>query len=94
MELLKDKIIRIGSKDYPIKLSVRAMIEFESMAGKPLSEMSSIKDVTIIFYCMLKAGGMTLNYDQFMDLIDDNPDALREFNDLVFDKTKKKQITR
>lgn len=90
MELLKKKVIRIGDKEYPMKLSVRAMIEFEDMAGKSLSQMETIKDVTIIFYCMLKAGGLTLGYDQFMDLIDDNPDALKEFNEVVFDKTKKK----
>jgi hypothetical protein len=94
MKLLQAKIIRIGDKDYPIKMSIRAMIEFEQLSGHSISSVETLQDITIVFYCTVKAGGSDLTYEQFMDLIDDKPDALKSFNDLMIEKSEKKRTAR
>jgi hypothetical protein len=94
MKLLETKIIKIGEQDYPVKLTMRAMIEFERLSGHSISIVKSIEDITILFYCTVKAGGANMTYEQFMDLIDDKPDSLGMFSDTMIEKTEKKAAAR
>jgi hypothetical protein len=94
MKLLKDKSVKIGDREYPVKLSIRAMIEFEAMAGKSVSDISTMSDMVMVFFCSFKAGGNDMKYDAFLTLIDDNPDALDNFSDLMLDSGEKKNPDR
>jgi hypothetical protein len=94
MKLLQVKNIKIVDTDYPIKMSIRAMIEFEQISGHSISIIETLEDITIIFYCTIKAGGSTLTYNEFMDLIDDKPEALVSFSDLIIEKSEKKPKAR
>jgi hypothetical protein len=94
MKLLQVKNIKIGDTDYPIKMSIRAMIEFEQLSGHSISIIETLEDITIIFYCTVKAGGSVLAYSEFMDLIDDKPEALKAFSDVIIEKNEKKQKAR
>lgn len=94
MKLLETKTTKIGDKDYPIKMSLRAMIEFEQLSGHSISQVETLQDITIIFYCTVKAGGSNLTYEQFMDMIDDKPEALKAFSDIMIEKSEKKQAVR
>jgi hypothetical protein len=94
MKLLPTKTIKIGDTEYPIKMSIRSMIDFETISGHSVSTIETLSDITIMFFCTMKAGGFTNSYDEFMDLIDDKPEALKSFSDLMIEKTEKKQAVR
>jgi hypothetical protein len=91
MKLLTPKIIRIGEVDYPVKMSIRAMIMYEQLAGKSITEDSdSLEDVTKLFYCVFRAGGTEITYDEFLNLIDDDIDVLSRFKDVISEPGEKK----
>mgnify|MGYP001279711435 CR=1 FL=1 len=94
MKLLETKTIKIGEKEYALKMSIRAMIEYEQISGHPISTIETLSDITIIFYCTIKAGGLNVTYDQFMDMIDDKPEALKAFTDTMIEKVEKKPKAR
>ena len=95
MKLLETKIIKIGDKEYPTKLTARAMIGYETLTGHPITVLKTIEDRTYLFYVCLKAGGTDITYDAFLDLIDNCPAVIGEFFDLFTgDEPEKKQKTR
>jgi len=94
MELLESKNIKIGDKEYPVKMTLRSMINFQKHTGKSIDEMSTLEDVTVYFYYTFKAAGSELSYDEFMDIIDDKPDAITAFTDAMTVKIEKKRIAR
>lgn len=95
MKLLQTKTIRIGDKDYTIKLSIRAMLEFENLTGHSISDFKeTVQEMIYIFFCAVKAGGSGLSYDEFLNLIDDEPEILKVFSDVIIDKDEKKAETR
>jgi hypothetical protein len=94
MKLLDNKLIKIGDKDYLLKMSIRAMIEYEQLSGHSISIIESLKDITTIFYCTFKAGGNNMSYDEFMDLIDDKPESIKAFSDSMIEKVEKKSKAR
>jgi len=90
MKLLEEKKIKISGTEYPLRMSYRAMIEFETISGHSISTLESIKDVTILFYCTLRAGGSDMTYEQFMDLIDNQLGIVNEFSALMAVNEEKK----
>ena len=79
MKLLEDKIIKIGDKDFTAKMGMRAMINFEKLSGHSIDSVSSLEDGIMLFYSAIKKSAGDLTYEQFLDLIDDNMDAVNEF---------------
>ena len=76
MKLLKDKSVKIGEKEYPIRMSVRSMINFEELAGHSIATINTLSDISILFYCTVVAAGEKLTYEQFMDMIDVSDNCL------------------
>lgn len=73
-------------------MSIRAMIEFEELAGHSISAVETLHDMVILFYVTIKAGGAKdMGYTQFLDLIDDKPEALAAFSELMLDGSAKKK---
>lgn len=94
MKLLKIKTIKIAGKEYPFKLSVRAMIEYENMTSQSVSSLNTIEDIVRMFYCGLKAAGTDVTYDEFLNMVDDDPFIITDFiSELTEEGTtdKKKQ---
>ena len=86
MELLNNKEVKVGNYTFTVKLTARAMIEFESLAGCNIAEMDNTDKVLKFFYTTAKAGAKANNtpfeytYDSFIDMIDSNVDeALNNF---------------
>jgi hypothetical protein len=90
MELLEKKSVQIGGKEYFVKLSVRAMMSFEKLADKPISEIKTLEDRVILFYSCFKACNDT-TFDSFMDLIDDDPTAIGNFLNIYLAPTEEKK---
>lgn len=79
MELLESKTIKIGDKDYKVKMTLRAFINYEKMTGHNISKIETLEDMVTFFYCVFKAGGNDMSYEDFLSLIDDKPESLAGF---------------
>jgi hypothetical protein len=43
-----------------------------------------------IFFCAIRAGGAELSYDEFLNLIDDQPEILKVFSGTILEQEEKK----
>jgi hypothetical protein len=94
METLETKIVKIGNVEYPLKRTIRAMIDYEKLSGHSVANIKTLEDIAIWFYCTFKAGGSKLTYEEFLDFIDDKPESLKAFTDAMLEKSEKKQVAR
>jgi hypothetical protein len=91
MKLLRTAIIKIGSKEYLVKRSIRAYLTFGELSGHSIEDFEeTIKDVVLFFFSCFQSAGNKETYDQFLDLIDDDPDSLVLFSDAMIDEAEKK----
>lgn len=77
MKLLNTQSVKVGEMTFPVKLTNRAMIEYENLSGANLSKLNNTEDIIQLFYCTAKAGAKSIgiafnhSYEDFLDLIDD-----------------------
>ena len=89
IKLLEPKGVKIGNVLLPVKLTFRAMIEFEELSGIPVQFAVSTEQVSMLFYCAAKAGARSTNtefnfeYEEFLDFIDEHPDSLQGFYEAI-----------
>lgn len=92
----KTKKYQIKDKEYLFRSNMRAMIEFERAAMKPLSLMSTVEDqITLIWACTaagMKKGGrdFDMKLEDFIDLIDGDYDLLSDLLEEVEEDPEKK----
>ena len=69
-------------KNYELKWSFRALMIYENIVKKSFNP-KTISDVIIFFYSVLcaSAKGDTIIFDEFMDLIDNNPTCITQFSE-------------
>lgn len=87
--------IQIKDKDIELKYSFRAMMVFEEITGNSFS-FSGMKDLIVYFYSTVIASDkdLDLDFEQFMDWLDDNPDELNNFTEWVISHNKKNAYIR
>lgn len=87
------KTIKINGVDYKIKYTIRALFIFEQITGKAF-KIDNLLDNYIFFYSMILANNPdnTLDWDDFLNCIDDNPNLFQEMNDIVNDEEKKSKV--
>lgn len=91
MKLLETKHIKIADKDYPLILSLSAMMGYETVSGHQINDATeTIKDRTIIFHQCMIAGGYKGTYEEFIILIDYEPSKVGEFLKIMFESVEKK----
>ncbi len=95
---VKSKKVKIGNETFYIRKSNRAFIEFEKIAEKSVSEMTtSIEDSLTLCYACVKAGMMyekkefNLTLDEFIDKTDGH---LVELTKALGGDTEKKRMLR
>lgn len=84
------KQITINGKNYNIKYSLRALFIFEQITNKSF-EIKTLLDNYIFFYSMILASNRDdepLDWDEFIDAMDNNPNLLTELNDIVTKQQK------
>lgn len=85
--------ITINGVKYIIKQSFRSLMLFEEMTGKTVNKMNdSIADILKLFYCILKGNNMvtfTYSFDEWLDVIDEQPEALTTFTDYLTEQANK-----
>lgn len=84
------KQITINGKNYNIKYSLRALFIFEQITNKSF-EIKTLLDNYIFFYSMILASNKDkepLDWDEFIDALDANPNLLVEMNEIVAKQQK------
>ena len=73
--------IQIQGKYVELKRSLRSMIFYESLAGKPF-EPKQLVDIITYFYSVVMSSErtLTITLDEFVDLLDENPQLLIDFS--------------
>ena len=85
MKLLDCKVVKVGTLEFPIKITNRSMIDYEKLSGAPIGSFDSTEKLLQFFYCTAKPGAKSFGkvfdytFDQFLDLIDDDMDSLNSF---------------
>jgi len=74
--------IEYKGKSYNLKWSFRALMIYENITKKSFSP-KTISDVIIFFYSILcaSAKGDTIQFDDFMNYVDENPQSIAEFSE-------------
>lgn len=95
MKLAEVKYINVGEMRFPIKLTNRAMIEYENLTGESIVSFKGSERLSKLFFCTAKAGAkaegipFTYNYETFLDAIDDYYlDVLQNFTQAIFGDLK------
>jgi hypothetical protein len=92
MKLLKSSVVKISGKEYAVKRSIRAYLTFEELSEHSIEDFQeTLKEVVIFFYACFQSGGNKHSYDEFLDLIDDDPDCIKAFSDSMIEKSEKKE---
>ena len=88
------KTIKINGKQYKIKYSIRALFIFEQITGKAF-KIETLLDNYIFFYSMILANnkdGDILQWDEFLDAIDNDPKLFEKMADIVEETEKKNEL--
>lgn len=87
--------ITIKDKNIELKQTMRSIMVYEQITGKPFSP-TTITDILIYFYSVLIASDTSLEmpFDEFMDFVDDNPEAFENFNKWLAKTHEKNSVTK
>lgn len=74
--------ITINQKEIELKYSIRSLIMFENITEKTFNPQG-VGDVVTFFYCVVvsSAKDYSIEYDDFLDWLDENIDELKNFAD-------------
>lgn len=88
------KTIRINDKDYKVKFSLRALLIYEKISGKPFTAITDITDEMVyLFSAMLAADSdLDMDFDQFLDAIDEDLSVLEQFHKLLIEDAKRRKV--
>lgn len=81
--------ININNTDLELHYSMRMYIIYENIMGKALSfeNTNSYTSLVVLFYSAVAATiqknklNLVINYDDFMDWLDEHPTSMQEFSD-------------
>ena len=84
-----ERKISIKGVQYTMKHCVRARMMHESISGKMWS-LDTMSDQYIYFYSCILAGtkNVKLEFDEFLNIMDENPALLKEFQEFASDALK------
>jgi len=76
--------ITIKDKEIELKYTLRSMIMYENMTEKTFNP-ESLTDIITFMYCVVISSSKdySLKFDEFIDLLDENPDIIKQFGDWI-----------
>lgn len=96
---MKSYKIKIGKKNYNIQFKLRAQLLFEQVFNKPLSLTTTI-DILGYLWCLLDTNNNNLDIEfltetdkDILNIIDENPDVLNQFYDILKKDAEYKGLT-
>ena len=87
------KTIKINDKEYKVKYTIRALFIYEQITGKPFA-INTLMDNYIFFYSLILANNLddVLEWDTFIDALDEDNSIYEQFNQIVEEEEKKKKL--
>lgn len=84
--------MKIQGKEYKIKVTLRAMMIFEQITGKPFGITDTLSEM-LYFYSILLANNPDCNisFESFINELDEHPELITEFKDILLEYTNKMQ---
>lgn len=85
--------ITINGKQYRVKYTIRALFIFEQITGKPF-EIKTLLDNWVFLYSIILANNPDnfIDWDEFIDALDNDKTLIAELNKLVEDYQTKDSI--
>lgn len=85
--------ITINNTEYKVKYTLRALFIFEQITGKPFN-LETMLDNYLFFYSLILASNPdnVLEWDDFIDALDNDPTILTQINQAVEEAQKKNDI--
>ena len=85
--------ITINKKQYKVKYTIRALLIFEQITGKPFN-ISTLFDNYLFFYCLLLANNPdnVIEWEEFIDAIDSDKDLYQQLSKAVTDYQKQDNL--
>lgn len=85
-------VINLKNKLIELKYTFRGYMIFEEITDKSFE--GGIKDTIILFYSMLMGSSkeLSIEFDDFMDWLDENPDKLSEFTEWLQSNIKSRNL--
>lgn len=76
--------IKINDKEIELKQTIRSLIMYENIKGESYSP-KSLNDILLYIYCVVIASSKdySIDYDAFIDWIDDNPGELEKISQFI-----------
>ena len=73
--------VKWEGKEYELKYSFRAMTMFENVTGTTYN-VKTYTDTIVFFYCTFVSSSRLedVDFDEFIDYLDDNPQLIEEFS--------------
>lgn len=76
------RTVEINGTRYPVRISHRALIEFERRTGKASHNVETLEDSTLLLYLGIEASAkrhritFDMNFEQFIDYCDQHPEII------------------
>ena len=82
--------IKINDKDVKLKFSMRSLMLYENIQNKSFNPTTTT-EILVFFYCVIMSSDKDLHFsfNEFLDMIDDNPYLMTEFSEWLTAETVK-----
>ena len=82
---MKRKTVKlVDGQEFIFKNTMRTLIIFEELSGNSISDIKTTKDYLQWLYATLSGSNkdtFKYNFDEFIDLVDENPQLMQDFNE-------------
>jgi len=87
------KEITLNNKVYKVKYTIRALFIFEQITGKSF-KLETLLDNYVFYYSIILANNPDniIDWDEFIDALDNDPKKLEEFGKVLLDEEKKDKL--
>lgn len=87
------KEITLNNKVYKVKYTIRALFIFEQITGKSF-KLETLLDNYVFYYSIILANNPdnVIDWDEFIDALDNDPKKLEEFGKVLSDEEKKDKL--
>lgn len=82
--------VKIKDREIELKYSFRSLIIYENIQNKTFAPQT-MTDVLVFFYCSIVGSDrdVVLSFDDFLDMIDENPELVTEFSEWLTNELNK-----
>lgn len=83
-------IFKIDDREVELRYTLRAIMLYENIQGKSFAPESTT-DILVFMFCVIMASDkeIKLDFDKFLDMLDENPSLVVEFSEWLTNEVNK-----